>query len=101
MRIRRSKTARLAELDRRRRYSPSINLLEERFLLASFTVNSSADTPGGTGNSGTLRYVISQLDLSSDPGNTISFSIGSGAQTITLEGSPLSAITRPVLIDGT
>ena len=53
------------------------------------------------GNSGTLRYVIGQLNQSNDPSNSITFSIGSGHQTITLKGSPLPAIIKPVLIDGT
>ena len=53
----------------------SFDLFEERLLLTTFTVNSNADTNTGTGNTGTLRYVINQLDASTDLTNTIDFDI--------------------------
>ena len=55
----------------------NFELCEERFLLANFMVNSAADTNTGTGNNGTLRYVINQLNASADPTNTIDFDISS------------------------
>ena len=78
----------------------SFDLFEERLLLAAFTVNSNADTNTGTGNTGTLRYVINQLDASEDLTNTIDFDIlGPGVQTIS-PASPLPSITVPVVING-
>ena len=78
----------------------NFELCEERLLLTPFTVNSILDTNTGTGNNGTLRYVISQLDLRGTSTNTIDFNIpGSGVQTI----SPVLAlppITKPVVING-
>ena len=74
---------------------PYLELVEPRLLLASFTVTSAADDGAGT-----LRQVIESLDGSTDPANTVSFDIGSGPQTISLQ-SALPAITVPVLIDGT
>ena len=78
----------------RRRMRPTVLALEERRLLATFTVTSTADSGPGS-----LRYEICQANL--DPGaNTIDFSIGTGAQTISLV-TPLPCITVPVTIDGT
>jgi len=71
-----------------------LELLEPRLLLASFTVTSAADDGAGT-----LRQVIKSLDGSTDLANTVSFDIGSGPQTISLQSS-LPAITVPVFIDG-
>ena len=65
------------------------------FLLASFTVTSAADDGAGT-----LRQVIECLDRLNAPANTVSFHIGSGPQTISLQ-SALPPITVPVSIDGT
>jgi len=95
-----SKTAKFAERGRRRCYRPGIDQFEERLLLATFTVTSALDPTSGE-LSGTLRYVIDELNQSTDSTNTITFSIASGPQTITVQGSPLPAIIKPVLIDGT
>src|SRR5208282_5327159 len=75
----------------------SFDLFEERLLLAPFTVNSIADT----NTAGTLRYVINQLDASTDPTNTIDFHIGPVGThaTITLT-EDLPAIDRQVTING-
>ena len=73
---------------------PFLELVEPRLLLALFTVTSAADDGAGT-----LRQVIESLDRSTDLANTVSFDIGSGPQTISLQSS-LPAITVPVFIDG-
>ena len=84
---------------KRRPIDLGFDRFEERFLMAVFTVISNADPGTGVGPNGSLRYVITQLDASSDPTNTIDFDIGTGLQTITLS-SDLPAITKPVTIDG-
>src|SRR5208282_3258151 len=90
--------SRVARRQRTRTLRPMIELMEDRVLLATFTVNSAAD-PFGLEGTTTLRQAI---DESNDtPGlNTINFAIpGPGVHTI----SPLSAlpeITDPVIIDG-
>jgi len=59
-----------------------------------YTVNSTSDASSGSGASGTLRYCITQANLSS--GNTINFST-SGVFTIS---SQLPTITQPMTING-
>ena len=57
--------------------------LEDRALLSTFTVNSLGDTGTGSGRSGDLRYVITQVDQT--PGdNTIKFAV---TGTITLNSA--------------
>ena len=57
--------------------------LEDRALLSTFTVNSLGDTGTGSGLSGDLRYVITQVDQT--PGdNTINFAV---TGTITLNSA--------------
>jgi hypothetical protein len=74
--------------------------LEDRTLLASFTVTSAN---GGTGP-GTLYDAIAQADADTDKNDlidTIDFAIpGTGPYTISLQ-EPLPVITRSVNIDGT
>src|SRR5271163_531969 len=84
---------------KRRPIHLGFDLFEKRVLLAVFAVISNADPGTGIGPNGSLRYVINQLNLSTDPTNTIEFDIGTGLQTITL-GSDLPAIVKPVNIDG-
>jgi titin len=71
-----------------------IEALEDRIVLSTFTVSNTLDSGAGS-----LRQAIT--DANNHPGvDTIAFSIGSGAQTI----SPLSAlpdIGDAVIIDGT
>src|SRR5436309_775386 len=85
-------------LPRQRKSPPVLERLEERCLLAVFTVtNTNDDGPGS------LRQAI--LDANANPGlDTINFNIGSGVQTINVGstiGVGLPAITDPVVIDGT
>jgi hypothetical protein len=73
---------------------PRLEELEGRSLLSTFTVTTASDSGAGS-----LRQAI--LDANSTTGtNTISFAIGSGAQTIK-PASVLPVITNPVVIDGT
>src|SRR6516164_5247761 len=77
------------------RYRPSLESLEDRVLLNTYTVTSTADS-----GMGTLRQAI--LDANGHAGtDTITFNLaGSGVQTI----APLSAlptISGAVILDGT
>ncbi|MBX7102691.1 MAG: right-handed parallel beta-helix repeat-containing protein [Gemmataceae bacterium] len=56
--------------------------LEDRTVPAAFLVNDFGDLGNGTGNNGDLRYVLTQLNASPDPTNTVSF-IGNGTITLT------------------
>ena len=70
-------------------------------MLTAYVVTSNSDAYSGFGLDGTLRYCITQLDSAGTGVSTISFSLGSSQQTISLS-SALPAITRPVVIeDGT
>ena len=78
----------------RRSYKPSLEILEDRHLLATLTVFTTADS-----GQGSLRQVI--LDANGLPGlDTIQFSLALRPFTIS-PLSPLPAITDPVIIDGT
>ena len=90
---------------RRRRVRPTVSVLEDRMMLAAYTVISNADT--NTGNpatgTGTLRWAINQLDANSGPSSTIAFDLPSNELTI-MPGAaglgPLPQITEPVDIEG-
>jgi hypothetical protein len=77
-------------------FRPGFDLMEDRTLLASFLVTTTADSGAGS-----LRQAI--LDSNGAAvaqANTIDFDIaGTGVQTI-LPQSPLPGITQAVLIDG-
>ncbi len=80
---------------RRKRSSwrPLVELLDERCLLSTLTVNTVADSGAGS-----LRQAI--LDANADSStDVIHFSIGSGPKTI-VPLSPLPNITVPLTIDG-
>ena len=78
-----------------------LEALEERTLLTSYLVTNTGDSGSGTGNSGTLRYVLNQLNSSGGATNTINFFLGTAQQTIT-PGSALPTITRQVdIVAGT
>ncbi len=88
--------------DRARRASvrPSVLCLEDRRLLAVFTVTTATDTDTVNGDPGSLRLAIINLDKSTDATNTIQFNIpGTGVQTIALKAN-LPTITVPVTING-
>ncbi len=78
-----------------------LETLERRELLTTtWTVNSIGDTGAGSGNSGDLRYCITQVNATSGT-QVIDFDIAAtGVQTIKL-ASPLPTITHAVTIDGT
>ncbi len=93
------------ERRRRRWVRPSVSVLEDRMMLAAFTVISNADT--NTGNpatgTGTLRWAINQLDANGGPSGTIAFDLPSNELTITPGTAglgPLPQITEPVDIEG-
>jgi hypothetical protein len=69
--------------------------LEERTMLSSFVVHSTADD-----GEGSLRQAILGANGDSDPSSLIHFNFpGNGVQTIALD-NPLPDITHPVTIDG-
>jgi sugar lactone lactonase YvrE len=86
-----------------------IEVLEDRTVPSTFTVNTAADTDSFTSNqsitSGSLRDAINYATVDPDAQTTIQFAIGSPGtvQTIRVGSSGLGAlppITHPVLIDG-
>jgi Bacterial Ig domain len=73
----------------RHRLRPAILVLEDRRLLSTFTVTSTADTaPANNPTQGTLRWAVEQADESAT-GATINFSLSTPA-TITLGQGPLN-----------
>ena len=77
---------------------PWLELLEDRMLLATFTVTDTSDNISDTGS---LRYAITQSNLTGPGPNTIDFKIpGTGVETIT-PASALPTATVPVTIEGT
>jgi len=89
-------------LKNRSRALPRLELLEDRMLLTNFSVNSNADTNTGTSaTTGTLRYVLNQLDSTvGGSSNTISFASLPAADFTFTPGSPLPTITQQVTIEG-
>jgi len=74
----------------------ALSLHTQRVAAADYTVNVTTDTGAGSGTTGDLRYAITQVNASTDPGNTITFSV---TGTITLT-SALPALAKPVAITG-
>ncbi len=84
----------------RRKHRPCCEVMERRSLLSIFTVTNVSDSPKAAG---TLRLAIQQVndDNQTDTIDTISFDIAlTGVQTIQ-PTSPLPALTKRVVIDGT
>ena len=71
-----------------------VEVMEQRELLSTFTVTTTADTGAGS-----LRQAITDANTTTGP-NVIDFSIGTGPQTI-VPDSPLPTISNPVTIDAT
>ena len=67
-----------------RRYRPGLLVLEDRRLLATFAVTSTADD----GSTGTLRWAVAQANSASSS-STIDVDLGTSAATITLSQGPL------------
>src|SRR5262249_55592109 len=77
------------------RLRPRLEIVEDRTLLSTFTVNNTAD-----GGPGSLRQAILDADAVNGQTSAIDFAIpGEGVQTIA-PNSALPALTNPVLIDG-
>ena len=76
---------------RRCRLKPCLEILEDRCLLSTYTVNNLQDTNSGVGNTGTLRYVINLANANHtgtavDP-DLIIFSTGAGTINVsTVDG---------------
>ena len=88
---------------KRQPFRPEFLDLEQRRLMSIFQVTNTGDNggvnPAPNTGTGTLRQAI--VDSNATPGsNTIDFSIGTDAQTISVL-SALPSITVPVTIDGT
>ncbi|MEO6167036.1 MAG: hypothetical protein ABIO98_05920, partial [Chitinophagales bacterium] len=64
-----------------------------------FDVNSLASTNSGSGTSGTLRYCISQANLSVGP-HSINFSVA-GTISINSSGALLPILTKQIVINAT
>src|SRR5262249_61873506 len=81
----------------RRRLSPVVLALEDRRLLATFHVGSTADD----GSIGTLRWAVQQADVATTP-STIDFNLGNAPATITLSQGTLelSNTAEPTTITG-
>jgi hypothetical protein len=78
------------------RFRPLLEIMEDRTLLATFLVSTTADSGPGS-----LRQAILNSNAATGDTNTIDFAVpGAGVQTIT-PFSPLPAITKSVVIDGT
>ena len=93
--------AKASELRSRRRLVPGVLALEDRRLLATFTVTSTADTaPATNPTRGTLRWAIEQANRATSP-STIAFNLG-GSPTITLAKGQLELTNtkEPITIDG-
>jgi MBG domain (YGX type)/Domain of unknown function (DUF4214) len=71
-----------------RRFHPSLESIEERLLLSTFTVNALTDTGSGSGTTGDLRYAITQANL--NPGSTINIT-ATGEDQLASELPALSA----------
>ena len=86
----------LADLSRVHfRFRPRLELIEDRTLLSTFLVNTTADSGAGS-----LRQAILDSNAAINGTNTIDFAVpGQGVQTIA-PISPLPAIANSVLIDG-
>ena len=82
-------------VERRRVLRAAIEGLETRVLLSTYLVTSNADSGAGS-----LRQAVTDSNNSGNASNEIDFSIGSGAQIITLQ-TPLPAITTPVNLNAT
>ena len=81
----------------RRRLSPVVLALEDRRLLATFPVTSTADD----GSVGTLRWAVQQADVATTP-STIDFNLGNRPVTIALSQGTLelSNSAEPTMITG-
>lgn len=80
---------------------PRVEFLEDRQLLATFTVTNTQDLLGGAAVAGSLRDAIQKANANGGP-DTINFQIaGTGVHTINVGSPALPTVTDAVLIDGT
>ena len=86
----------------RHRLRPDLLVLEDRRLMATFTVTSTADTlTGGVPTAGTLRWAVGRADGATSA-STIDFDLGAAATMITLSQGQLelSNTLHATTIDG-
>jgi fibronectin-binding autotransporter adhesin len=86
----------------RRRLRPAVLMLEDRRLMATFTVTSAADAmTGGSPDAGTLRWAVEQADGAAGP-SVIDFALGTAPATISLSDGQLelSGTGGPIAIVG-
>jgi predicted outer membrane repeat protein len=82
----------------RRKFQPSLDALEDRLLLSTFTVTNLGDTGAGSGQQGDLRYCLNTANANSEGSNRIVFLPGLTG-TITLAQGVL-AVNKSLEIDG-
>jgi parallel beta-helix repeat protein len=92
------KTTRRGRNPDRLRFVPCIEALEDRIALSTYVVNTTQDLQNQVGNLLSLRAAITQANQNPGP-NTITFSLGSGTQVISVL-SDLPVVTRPLVING-
>jgi hypothetical protein len=78
---------------------PTLEILEDRMVPATFTVTKATNTGAGSGSKGDLHYCIVQVNNSTDPTNQINFA-PNVTGTIDLGSNPLPPIGNPVTISG-
>ena len=79
----------------------NFELCEDRVLLTNYLVNNAADSNTGTGNTGTLRYVLNLLPDTATATNEIDFNIPGPGPFIIQPLTALPPITDQVNLDGT
>jgi hypothetical protein len=92
------KSVRSCEMRPFQTFRPKLEILEGRLTPAAYTVNALTDTGAGLGNSGDLRYCITQANASADLSSTITFS-NTTTGTVTLN-SALPSSGRNLTITG-
>jgi hypothetical protein len=90
--------------DRKHAVELGVERFEDRFLLSTFTVTSTADSaPANNPTSGTLRWAVEQADATTGS-NTINFNLGSSPQVIALTAGQLELnmqnASTSITIDG-
>lgn len=89
------------------RIRPCVEILEDRCLLTTYTVNSLVDTNTGMSNDGTLRYVINQANANhtgtADSPDVIQFSVSGTIDVGSSAGGALPSVAsnEVVVLDGT
>lgn len=85
----------------RNRLKPVLDRLEDRQLLATFTVTNNSDLFNGDGtpSNGTLRWAVEQADLVNGP-STINFNLATPALITLQKVDQTLEISKPITITG-